>query len=97
MKAVRIHTYGNSDVLKYEDAHLARLASHDVLIPVVATSVNPVASRIYEGQKPRLFNLINQRGKPWKQSFIVSERYQDMGKRREQDAAFSFFMARRLS
>ncbi len=49
MKAVRIHTYGNADVLSYEDAPLPNIASHDVLIRVVATSVNPVDWKIREG------------------------------------------------
>jgi len=49
MKAVRIHQYGNKDVLKYEDAPMPQIASTDVLVRVVAASVNPVDWKIREG------------------------------------------------
>ena len=49
MKAVRIHEYGNTDVLAYEDAPLPRITSSDVLVRVVAASVNPVDWKIREG------------------------------------------------
>ncbi len=49
MKAVRIHQYGNTDVLKYEDALLPEITSTDVLVRVVAASVNPVDWKIREG------------------------------------------------
>ena len=49
MKAVRIHRYGNADVLTYEDAPLPEIASADVLVRVVAASVNPVDWKIREG------------------------------------------------
>ncbi len=41
MKAVRIHSYGGSDVLSYEDAPRPVPGEGDVLIRVHATSVNP--------------------------------------------------------
>jgi len=49
MKAVRIHEYGNTDVLAYEDAPLPSITSNDVLVRVVAASVNPVDWKIREG------------------------------------------------
>ena len=49
MKAVRIHEYGNTDVLAYEDAPLPGITSDDVLVRVVAASVNPVDWKIREG------------------------------------------------
>jgi NADPH:quinone reductase-like Zn-dependent oxidoreductase len=49
MKAVRIHAYGNADVLAYEDASLPSIASNDVLVRVIAASVNPVDWKIREG------------------------------------------------
>ena len=49
MKAVRIHDYGNADVLAYEDAPMPTVESTDVLIRVVASSVNPVDWKIREG------------------------------------------------
>jgi NADPH:quinone reductase-like Zn-dependent oxidoreductase len=49
MKAVRIHAYGDAGVLRYEDAPLPDLALDDVLVQVVAASVNPVDWKIREG------------------------------------------------
>ena len=49
MKAVRIHEYGNSNVLAFEDAPKPSITAEDVLIRVVATSVNPVDWKIREG------------------------------------------------
>lgn len=49
MKAVRIHNYGNSDVLEIEDIPLPDYAEDDVLIKIYATSVNPVDWKIREG------------------------------------------------
>ena len=42
MKAVRIHEYGGSTVLRYEDAPIPTCASDEVLIRVIGSSVNPV-------------------------------------------------------
>lgn len=49
MKAVRIHDYGNADVLTYEDAPLPSIAPNDVMVRVVAASVNSVDWKIREG------------------------------------------------
>jgi NADPH:quinone reductase-like Zn-dependent oxidoreductase len=49
MKAARIHAYGASSEIRIEDAPLPTLANNDVLIRVVATSVNPVAWKIRKG------------------------------------------------
>ena len=49
MKAVRIHGYGGVDALRYENAPMPVIASDDVLIRVVAASVNPVDWKIREG------------------------------------------------
>src|SRR5438045_6317747 len=42
MKAVRIHQYGDTGVLRYEDAPCPDPASDEVLIRVAAAGVNPV-------------------------------------------------------
>jgi NADPH:quinone reductase-like Zn-dependent oxidoreductase len=42
MKAVRIHTYGGSEVLVYEDAPRPEIAGDQVLVEVYAASANPV-------------------------------------------------------
>jgi NADPH:quinone reductase-like Zn-dependent oxidoreductase len=49
MKAVRIHQYGNADVLRYEDAPVPDIAADDLLVRVVAASVNPVDWKVREG------------------------------------------------
>lgn len=49
MKAVRIHEYGDSGVLQYEDAPMPEIGADDVLVRVVAASVNPVDWKIRQG------------------------------------------------
>jgi NADPH:quinone reductase-like Zn-dependent oxidoreductase len=49
MKAVRIHAYGHAEVMVYEDAPIPEIASDEVLVRVVAASVNPVDWKIREG------------------------------------------------
>jgi NADPH:quinone reductase-like Zn-dependent oxidoreductase len=49
MKAVRIHAYGGSDVLTYEDAPVPAIAEDEVLIRVHAAAINPVDWKIREG------------------------------------------------
>lgn len=49
MKAARIHAYGDTSEIRIEDAPLPTLAPDDVLIRVVATSVNPVDWKIRKG------------------------------------------------
>jgi NADPH:quinone reductase-like Zn-dependent oxidoreductase len=55
MKAVRIHSYGGSEVLRFEDAPRPQPAAGELLIRVHAASVNPVDYKIREGHlKDRL-------------------------------------------
>ena len=49
MKAVRIHSYGASDLLIYEEAPMPVTGENDVLIRVQAASVNPVDAAIRAG------------------------------------------------
>lgn len=49
MKAVRIHAYGDADVLRYEDAPEPVTEPDDLLIRVVGTSVNPVDWKVRQG------------------------------------------------
>src|SRR6476659_7487265 len=49
MKAIRIRRYGGSDVLRYEDVEPPPVGPTDVLIRVMAASVNPIDWKIREG------------------------------------------------
>src|SRR5689334_18044210 len=49
MKAVRIHTYGDSDVLTYEEAPVPTPGEGEVLVRVHATSVNPFDWKVRRG------------------------------------------------
>lgn len=49
MKAVRIHEFGDIDVLRHDEIELPSITDHEVLIKVVATTVNPVDWRIRDG------------------------------------------------
>jgi NADPH:quinone reductase-like Zn-dependent oxidoreductase len=56
MKAVRIHTYGGTDVLKYEDAPRPIPGMDEVLIRVHATTVNPFDCAMRAGYMVGYFN-----------------------------------------
>src|SRR6266700_1859481 len=49
MKAVRIHTYGGSEALAYEDAPHPEIADDEVLIKVHAAAVNPSDWKVRAG------------------------------------------------
>src|SRR5260221_3465519 len=49
MKAIRIHQYGSSETLLYEDAPKPSVMENEVLIHVHATSVNPFDSAARAG------------------------------------------------
>jgi NADPH:quinone reductase-like Zn-dependent oxidoreductase len=52
MKAVRIHEFGGTDVLKLEDLPKPQPAAGEVLIRIHAAGVNPVDYKIREGKYP---------------------------------------------
>ena len=73
MKAVRIHTYGGPEVLKYEDAPRPQPQAGEVLVRVHAAAVNPVDWNVREGHMkdlwPHKFPLILG----WDLSGVVEE------------------------
>ena len=55
MKAVRYHSYGDSDVLVYEDADRPAAAAGQVVVRVAGTSFNPVDTAIRAGYLQQVF------------------------------------------
>jgi NADPH:quinone reductase-like Zn-dependent oxidoreductase len=49
MKAVRIHDYGDVDVLRYEEAPQPQLRAGDILVRVEAAGVNPLDHKVRQG------------------------------------------------
>lgn len=58
MKAVRIHGYGGTDVLSYEEAPRPTPGADEVLIRVFASSVNPFDCAVRAGYMNSYFNYI---------------------------------------
>jgi NADPH:quinone reductase-like Zn-dependent oxidoreductase len=54
MKAVRIHQYGGREVLSIDDVPVPDIAPDEVLVRVVAASVNPVDWKVREGYLARM-------------------------------------------
>ncbi|HEX4098354.1 MAG TPA: NADP-dependent oxidoreductase, partial [Caulobacteraceae bacterium] len=52
MKAIRIHEFGNADVLRVEDVDRPEPGAGEVLILIRAAGVNPVDYKIREGRYP---------------------------------------------
>jgi len=57
MKAIRYHAYGDSSVLRYEDAERPEPAEGEVLVEVAATSFNPVDAGIRAGYLQQVFPI----------------------------------------
>jgi NADPH:quinone reductase-like Zn-dependent oxidoreductase len=60
MKAVLIYKYGGPEELKYEDAPMPVINPDDVLVKVIATSINPIDWKVRKGQhgNDRAFPII---------------------------------------
>lgn len=73
MKAVRIHNYGNSDVLEIEDIPVPDYADDDVLIKIHATSINPIDWKIREGYLKGMINHTLPLTLGWDVSGVVTK------------------------
>jgi NADPH:quinone reductase-like Zn-dependent oxidoreductase len=57
MKTVRYHDYGGPEVMKYEEVPKPVPAADEILVKVIASSVNPVDWKVREGHVRQRFNL----------------------------------------
>ena len=89
MKAVRIHKYGNAGELIFEDAPMPMVGASDLLIKVVATSVNPVDWKIREGHLKEMVSYSMPVILGWDVSGIVESIGKDVTKFKVGDAVFS--------
>ncbi len=89
MKAVRIHEYGNSDVLQFEDAPVPSAKPNEVLIRVVAASVNPVDWKIREGYLKEMIAYEMPLTLGWDVSGVVESVGADVTRFKVGDAVYS--------
>ncbi len=89
MKAVRIHEYGNSSVLQYEDVPMPIIESNEVLIRVVAASVNPVDWKIREGYLKEMIPYEMPLTLGWDVSGVVESVGSNVTRFKEGDAVYS--------
>lgn len=89
MKAVRIHAYGDASALRYEDAPMPDIAPNDVLIRVVAASVNPVDWKVREGYLKQMLPHQFPLTLGWDVSGVVEAAGKDVSRFKVGDAVFS--------
>lgn len=89
MKAVRIHEYGNRDVLGYEDTSMPSITSNEVLVKVVAASVNPVDWKIREGYLKEMISYSMPLTLGWDVSGVVTAVGADVTRFSVGDAVYS--------
>lgn len=89
MKAVRIHEYGNRDVLAFEDAPMPSITSSEVLVKVVAASVNPVDWKIREGYLKEMVPYSMPVTLGWDVSGVVTEVGSDVTRFSVGDSVYS--------
>lgn len=89
MKAVRIHQYGDASQLVYEDAPLPELNRDDVLVKVVAASVNPVDWKIRDGHLVEMIHYDFPLILGWDVSGVVESIGVDVTRFKVGDAVFS--------
>lgn len=89
MKAVRIHQYGGTPVLLFEETPMPSCGPEDVLIRVVGSSVNPVDCMIREGKMQGMLTYAMPFTPGWDVSGIVHAVGAKAGRFKVGDAVYS--------
>ncbi|HVK56175.1 MAG TPA: NADP-dependent oxidoreductase [Burkholderiales bacterium] len=89
MKAVRIHEYGDANVLRYEEAPMPKVAPDEVLVRVVAASVNPVDWKIREGYLKQMIPYPLPLTLGWDVSGVIESVGAEVSRFKIGDAVFS--------
>jgi len=85
MKAIQIHSFGGPEVLKVEEVARPQVSSHDVLIKVYASGVNPIDWKAREGYTKHSLPFIPG----WDVSGVVEETGPDVKNFKKGDAVYS--------
>ncbi|MBQ5939466.1 MULTISPECIES: NADP-dependent oxidoreductase [unclassified Massilia] len=89
MLAVRIHQYGNRDALSLDDIPIPDIAPDEVLVKVVAASVNPVDWKVREGYLAQMIPHPLPLTLGWDVSGVVVAVGGEVSNWREGDAVFA--------
>ena len=57
MKAVLLHSYGDPEQLRYEEVPVPKYGDNEVLVKILATSVNPIDVKIRSGATKSRFSI----------------------------------------
>ena len=95
MKAVRIHTSGGVEVLKYEDAPRPEPKESELLVRVIAAGVNPVDAKIRAGGFGRRSPDAQPMVLGWDVAGIVESAGPAASKFKKGDAVFAFLPLQR--
>jgi len=90
MKAIRINQYGGPDVLAVEDAPRPVPASDEILIRVIATSINPIDCKIRAGRMTNSHPLALPATLGWDASGIVDSVGANVTRFKPGDAVFTY-------
>jgi len=90
MKAIRINQYGGPDVLAVEDAPRPVPASDEILIRVIATSINPIDCKIRAGRMTKSHPLALPATLGWDASGIVDSVGANVTRFKPGDAVFTY-------
>src|SRR5947207_7863793 len=88
MKAIRIHEFGGTEVLKYEDAPIPKPAPDEVLIKIHASGVNPIDWKIREGHAKGTFPINFPLIPGWDVSGEIEEAGSDVSKFKKEDEVY---------